>query len=156
MATPTVSVLDALLGKHISDICDRKFTADGHNHCAHFVSHVMAYSFGYTCNFMGDGKPARGGSIRVQDLFEHSRSASKAEDSKLNCGLAFVTSAKNVDLEKHTMKNVPKKHVGIFIGEKVWHYSNSRRKVVSQTVDEYQKHYPTVSDCTVFLASFPL
>ena len=39
----TEASLDALLGKHIREICALGYAADSYNHCAHFVSHVLDF-----------------------------------------------------------------------------------------------------------------
>jgi hypothetical protein len=53
----TASDLNAYLGKNISDICDNNYVQAADNHCAHFVSHAMNYSFGYTCKAAVAGAP---------------------------------------------------------------------------------------------------
>ena len=53
----------------------------------------------------------------------------------------FVTRRSNVNLGAKTMTNVPKKHVGIGIGNTIWHYSNTRDQVVTATPDEFIYHY---------------
>jgi hypothetical protein len=51
--------------------------------------------------------------------------------------IVFVTDKGNVDLAQHTMRNVPKKHVGIFSGGHVYHYSNPNDIVIRQTPNEF-------------------
>jgi hypothetical protein len=60
--------LAGYLGKSIGDICQNGYTSVHENHCAHFVSHVLGYRFGATCQMMGNGKgdPA---TLRVHELF---------------------------------------------------------------------------------------
>ena len=70
-------------------------------------------------------------------------------------GLLFVTDSRNVDISKKFMEKVPKKHIGIYIGGDVWHYSNSKDKVVRQTTAEFSKHYPG-SNIALFYGSIPL
>ena len=59
-------------------------------------------------------------------------------------GLVFITNASNVTLGTQTMNNVPRKHIGIFYGgaRTIYHYSNSRHQVVSQTPQQFSNHYP--------------
>ncbi|MDF2763855.1 MAG: hypothetical protein K0S81_849, partial [Rhodospirillales bacterium] len=40
------------------------------------------------------------------------------------------------------MQDVGRKHMGIFVGGSVWHYSNSQDKVVCVSIDRMKKHYP--------------
>ncbi|MBE0656387.1 MAG: hypothetical protein IH602_01790 [Bryobacteraceae bacterium] len=151
------STLRAYLGKHISTICPIGFADDGDNHCAHFVSHVLGYQFGATCRTMkrGTGTPA---SIRVHDLFSHCVSVGKWDELPvpLFWGLVFITRASNVNLKSKVMNNVPRKHVGIFYGgmRTIYHYSNSRRQVVSQTPEQFSNHYSS-PDNAMFWGAAP-
>ena len=52
------------------------------------------------------------------------------------------------------MASRPKKHVGIYCDGNVWHYSNTKDKVVKQTPDEFAKHYGN-SGFAVFYGTFP-
>lgn len=154
----TEAQLNTYLGKHIRDICPIGFHGDEHNHCAHFVSHIMGYQFGATCRTMVVGQGAKA-SIRVHELFAHCLMVGRWEDgipTPLFTGLVFITNAGNVRLATKTMDNVPRKHVGIFCGgaRRIWHYSNSRRQVVSQTPDEFSHHY-AAPDNAMFWASAP-
>jgi hypothetical protein len=151
------SSLNTLLGKHIRDICTIGYAADSENHCAHFVSHVLGYKFGATCHTMANGKgtPA---SIRVQDVFSHCLQVGKWDDipSPLYWGLVFITNASNVNINAKQMVNVPRKHVGIFIGgmRSIYHYSNSQHKVVTQTPAAFSNHY-AAPDNAMFWGSAP-
>ncbi len=51
----TEASLNALLGKHIRDVCPLGYSADTDNHCAHFVSHVLGFQFNTTCRTMVTG-----------------------------------------------------------------------------------------------------
>ncbi len=137
-------VLNAYLGKHISLVCPVGYHNDADNHCAHFVSHVLGFQFGATCRTMirGNGTP---GSIRVHEVFARSLQVGRWADlpQALTAGLVFITNAGNVRIARKSMDNVPRKHVGIFCGasRRIWHYSNSRHKVVTQTPAEFSHHY---------------
>lgn len=139
---PLISTLDSFLEKNISEICTCDYENDSDNHCAHFVSHVMGFSFGYTCKRM-TGKGQRGASIRVHELFAMCQEVGEwhVNTCPKLAGLAFVTNRSNVDLDAKYMENVPRKHVGIFHGSTVWHYSNTHDKVVKQSVDQFRHHY---------------
>lgn len=139
------ATLLGLLGRHIRDICPLGYANDADNHCAHFVSHVLGYQFGATCRTMvhGTGTP---GSIRVQEVFARCLSVGNWSDVPvpLFWGLVFITNPRNVNTSAKSMVNVPRKHVGIFIGgaRTVYHYSNSRGQVVFQTPVDFSHHYP--------------
>jgi hypothetical protein len=154
---PTEQELGAHLGQHIRDICPIGYVNDADNHCAHFVSHVLGYQFGATCRTMkhGAGTPA---SIRVQDLFPRCVSVGRWDSlpTPLFGGLVFITNATSVNLAQKVMTNVPRKHVGIFIGglRNIYHYSNSRRRVVRQTPGEFSRHYPA-PDNAMFWGAAP-
>jgi hypothetical protein len=154
----TQAELDGYLGKHISLICDVGFKADSDNHCAHFVCHVLGYHFGLTCRAMVSGKGGTPASIRVQEVFPECGQVGNWSDlpGHVTEGLVFITNAHNVHLDHQVMDNVPRKHVGIFIAgaQKIWHYSNSQRRVVKQSPDEFSRHYP-VPDNAMFWGSMP-
>jgi hypothetical protein len=142
MATITLDTLNGFLGKHINKICGNGFASDDDNHCAHFVSHALGLQFGITCATMTSGKKP-GASIRVQELFPRCRTVgtwSSRPELTTTC-LVFITNAGNVDVAKKTMVNVPRKHVGIFVKDAIWHYSNSQEKVVKQSPEQFSHHY---------------
>lgn len=150
----TVELLNGYLGKDIKDICSFGFTKATENHCAHFVSHVLALEFGYTCEKLGKGG-GKGRNVRVQEIFAQCPSVGKFDD----CGrpatcLVFVTKASNVNLGQKKMSNVPKKHIGICCNGTIWHYSNTRDKVVTQTPKEFILHYKGQTNA-LFYGSFP-
>jgi hypothetical protein len=151
----TQNELNGYLGKHISAICTSGFVDNADNHCAHFVSHVLGYRFGATCAMMGNGKgtPA---SIRVQEVFAHCARVGKWADLPATdfMALAFITNPANVSVGSRTMHNVPRKHVGIYCGGSIWHYSNTQHQVVRQTPAEYSLHYPA-PDNAMFWGSIP-
>lgn len=153
----TEANLQALLGKHISQICPLGYAADSDNHCAHFVSHVLGFQFGVTCRTMSRGT-GTAASIRVQELFARCLQVGDFDDipSPLFWGLAFITNARNVNLQSKQMVNIPRKHVGIFIGgmRTIYHYSNANRKVMSQSPDDFSHHYPA-PDNAMFWGSTP-
>jgi hypothetical protein len=151
----TAAQLNAFLGKEITEICQVGYTNPNDNHCAHFVSHVLGYTFGLTCRGMvvGQGTPA---SIRVQELFPKCKTVGRWKDrpARLTQGLIFITNAGNVHLQTKTMDNVPRKHIGIFVGDDIWHYSNKRDQVVKQTPAEFVNHY-AAPDNAMFFGEMP-
>lgn len=154
---PSIATLDALIGKNISEICLCGYTDDAHNHCAHFVSHVAGYQFGYTCfNQTGKGKREDRANLRVQEVFAQCGSVGLFESKAvtLTSGLIFITDERNVNTTTKVMENVPRKHIGFFHGDMVWHYSNSRDQVVSQVSSHFSKHY-SGDRIKMFYGEFP-
>jgi hypothetical protein len=139
------------LGKSIGEICPNGYTNAADNHCAHFVSHVLGYQFGATCQMMGTAKgPAA--TIRVQNLFAKCRFVGvwSLRPAALKTCLVFITRAANVNLSTKVMANVPRKHVGILADGFVWHYSNSQQKVVRQTPSQFALHYAAPDNAMFF------
>lgn len=136
--------LSETLNKTISDFCHNKFTGSTENHCAHFVCHVLEFDLGYDCKIHMNGH-ASGACIRVQELFAECPQVGEWDDSIQGLKIMFVTDKSNVSLTSHTMRNVPKKHVGIFFGGYVYHYSNTQDTVIRQTpkdfLNRFQKTY---------------
>jgi hypothetical protein len=147
--------LSAFLGKSIAEICPNGFTSDAHNHSAHFVGHALGYTFGATCHLIGS-RNGPAATLRTQEIF---RACPKVgvwslRPSTLAAGLVFITRASNVNLAGKVMANVPRKHVGIFVGGQVWHYSNSQHKVVKQTPARFSLHY-AAPDNAMFYGALP-
>jgi hypothetical protein len=136
--------LQGYLGKSISQICQNGFASDHDNHCAHFVSHVLGYRFGLTCQMMGNGK-VPGFNLRVQEIFPKCPSVGvwSLRPARLTTCLVFITKASSVNLTTKVIANVPRKHIGIYLGGFVWHYSNRDHKVVRETSSQFSHHYPT-------------
>ena len=127
----------SFLGKPIDDICGNGFDDHGDNHCAHFVSHVLHLTFGMTCKKLTLGSQAAA-NVRVQEIFpECPEVGNWPPPAGSGPVLIFVTKATNVNLANKTMRNVPKKHIGIFENQ-VFNYSNTQEKVVSQTVPAFK------------------
>ena len=149
----TQQQLNAFVGKPIGEICPNGFDNDADNHCAHFVSHVLGYQFGVTCLTMSHGQQP-GANIRVQEIFPRCLTVGTwdSRPSTLTSCLVFITRASNVNLATKVMNNVPRKHIGIFVGGSIWHYSNSQHKVVRQTPEQFSHHY-TPPDNAMFYGS---
>lgn len=148
---------NAYEGKNISAICARGYAASTDNHCAHFVSHVLGISIKTTCATM-KSQAGASASLRVQDVFGHCSTVGAWADRSATAGdcVVFITRATNVNLGTKTMVNVPRKHVGIYIAaaQKIWHYSNSKDKVVSQSPEEFSRHYAS-PDNAMFWGELP-
>ena len=150
---PTLDALRKFEGQDIGKICDGGYTDPGFNHCAHFLSHAFGYDFGLTCKGM-TSKGSTPSSIRVVDLFARCPQVGKWADFKGNACLVFVTDAGNVHLKKKVLDNVSKKHVGVYLNGTIWHYSNTTRRVVTQTPAEFNRHYPGKS-IALFYGTLP-
>jgi hypothetical protein len=151
----TQQQLDGYLGKSIAAICQNDYASPHDNHCAHFVSHVLGYKHGVTCHMMGSGQgPAA--ALRVQEIFPKCKAVGvwSLRPSSLSTCLVFITRASNVNLAGKVMANVPRKHIGIYLGGFIWHYSNSRQQVVKQTPTQFKLHYPS-PDNAMFYGSLP-
>jgi hypothetical protein len=142
---PSEDTLSNWVGHHIRDVCPRGVVSDAQNHCAHFVSHVLGFEFGTTCRSLSAHHPGDSATIRVQDLFANCDQVGKWDSlpTPRVWGLVFITNLANVDLDAQTMRNVPRKHVGIFIGGQrtIYQYKNRVRQVVRQTPEEFGQHY---------------
>jgi hypothetical protein len=132
--------LEDFLDHPIDDICGNGYVDHTSNHCAHFVSHALGFQFGMNCRKLTDGS-SRAANIRVHELFSRCGSVGLWPPPAFEPVLIFVTAADHVDLAHKTMHNVPNKHVGVFTGGLVYHYSNAKGKVVRQGVAEFQAHF---------------
>lgn len=142
--------LSESLDKSISDICSFSIAKDSkQNHCAHYVSHMMSYELkGATCkNFTWDDKQKEdsGATLRVDDIFASSPETGlyNKKPSCLTECLVFVTLASNVKKvgNRLQMGNQPKKHIGILKDGIVWHYSNSKNKVLSDSIATFKNTF---------------
>ena len=150
------STLTEYLGKSMSQICPNGYANPDDNHCAHFVSHVMGFRFGYTCGQMKTG-PGPSVNIRVHEVFRECPAvdAWSQKPVVLVFCLVFITHSSNVDLKNRTMTNVPRKHVGIYFNGSIWHYSNLKHSVVFQTPEQFSNHYPAPNN-SMFYGRAPL
>jgi hypothetical protein len=138
----TQQQLDGYVGKAIDAICPNGYGSRSENHSAHFVAHVLGYAFGVTCQMMGNGRgPAA--TLRVRELFSRCKAVGvwRLRPATLQPCLVFMSRASNVNLAAKSMANAPRKHVGIYAGGFVWHYSNEQQKVVKQIASQFALHY---------------
>ena len=151
----TPQQLDSYLGKPIGAICPNGYTSSTDRHAAHFVSHVLGYNFGMTCQMMGHGRgPAA--TIRLQDLFSRCRSAGvwSLRPTSLSKCVVLITRATNVNLAAKSISNTPRKHIGIYMNGFIWHYSSGRQQVIRETPSQFKLHYPS-PDNAMFYGSLP-
>jgi hypothetical protein len=146
MSFLSTACLDEFVGKGIEEICPLKFgkKGDSHNHCAHFVAHVLklhrAVVPGTTCANMvyGGMKNATAGAIiRVNDIYNVC--ADLAAPEPLGC-LAYYTVPANLDKEG-MMGTMSQKHVGICLGGFVYNYGNTLDKVRKDNVGDLAQLY---------------
>jgi hypothetical protein len=149
--------LEALLGKNIGAFCGNRFHDPNANHSAHFVSHVLGLSFSFNCREYLNGKQ-EGANIRVHEIFAHCPRVGWWEDADQRADLlVFAVRRDSVDLARKKMQNIPQKHMGIYSGGLVYHYNNSRDRVVKQTPDEFLKRFQTLyaGDQALFFGTYP-
>lgn len=155
-----IEKLDAALlvkyeGRGIAQICANGYTGAADNHCAHFVCHLLGYAFGYTCFNQKGGSEKSAACIRVENLFGKCPRVGKWKDNGGGSCLVFIAAPGDVHLGAKKIDNVPRKHVGIHVNGSIWHYSNSKDKVVKQTVAEFSKHYGSTTAYALFFGAFP-
>ena len=140
----TEQQLSGYLGKSIGQICQNGYVRDADPHGAHFVAHVLGYTFGTTCQMMGSAHGPTA-NVRVHEIFPRCARVGvwSLRPSTLSTCLVFVTHASHVTLGSKAMANVRRSHIGIFSDGFVWHYSNRQRKVVKQTPAQFAHHYAT-------------
>ncbi len=129
------------LDSPIDQICGNNFHSYNENHCAHFISHLAGLNFEFSCkSYKGGNK--EGANIRVQEIFSKCPKVGLFKDLDFDFPvLVFITNKSNVDLQKKKMANVPKKHIGIYIDDQIYHYSNSLEKVVRWSPDKFKSTF---------------
>ncbi len=147
--------LNSFLGKSMAEICPSGYADTSNNHCAHFVGHVLDITAGLTCHGMTSGKKRKGeaASLRVQEIFAACPSVAEYDQTMVGKrGLMFVSAPSSFVTTggKTTIRNVPKKHIGVFLNGTIWHYSNSRNKVITQTPAQFIKHYSSQTNALWF------
>ncbi len=146
MASLSTALLDTFVGLSIEQICPLKFgtVGDDHNHCAHFVGHVLklnsSVANGLTCAGMvyaGKKNPTAGALVRVNDIFNFCADIDEA--NPLGC-LVYYTLPGNIKADG-TMGSMRKKHVGICIEGYVYNYGNTNDKVRRDRVGDLARLY---------------
>jgi len=136
--------LQQLVGKHIKYICNNDYTTNSDSHCAHFVSHVLGFKFGYTCDKQVRNPSVKpGASIKAQEVFSKCLKVGHWSDrpSGVIRYLAFATTATRVNLTNKIMPNIREKHVGIFYQGHIYHYDNKLNMVLQVSPDKFGRHY---------------
>jgi hypothetical protein len=149
--------LESLLGKSISELCGNRFHDAHANHSAHFVSHALGFTFSFNCREYLGGKK-EGANIRVHEVFARCPRVGWWDDAQEDADLlVFVIRRDAVDLARKRMQNIARKHIGIYSGGWIYHYNNSRDRVVKQTPDEFLKRFQALyaGDQALFFGTFP-
>ncbi len=133
-------VLTGLVGARIGTICPNGYDDPSASHCAHFVSHVVGFNYGCTCQELtgGFGEAA---CVRVHEIFEHCGRVGPWKDrlDRSPC-LAFVCRPAAFDFTSKRLLNIPNKHIGIFCNNHVFHYSSRQQAVVMKSVLAFVKY----------------
>ena len=154
---PGLPDLESLLGKSINAVCGNRFHDPNGNHAAHFVSHVLGLTFGFNCRDYLDGKQ-EGANLRVHEIFAQCPRVGWWEDAdEREDLLVFVVRRDAVDLARRKMQNIPRKHVGIYSKGLIYHYNNSRDRLVKQTPADFLKRFQALyaGDQALFYGTFP-
>lgn len=137
--TVTKDILDAYVGKEITEICPVGYAARGDNHCAHFASHALELRYGFCCTGMKHGQPEQGASIRCDELYNGLRETGPWDDTRAAQDGILIFITVNSNMDGNTMKSAARKHVGIVFGGKVYNYGNTEDKVRAEpTVDSFK------------------
>jgi hypothetical protein len=150
--------LNLFIGKTVEDICPLGFgkIGDSHNHCAHFVSHVLKLNaslhIGLTCAVMvanGNKHSAAGACIRVNEVFNVCDDLGEPDE---NGCLVYYTLPGNMHKDG-TMGDMSQKHIGIYSGGMVWNYGNTHDKVRRDMVSNLKHLYGT--NTIILYTAFP-
>lgn len=117
---------------------------------------MLELDSGYDCKTHKNGSHP-GACLRVHELFAECPEVGNWNDAPQGMKIVFVTDKSNVDLTAHTMRNVPKKHVGIFSNGDVYHYSNSQDIVIRQTPTDFLARFQAFygGNQGLFFGTFP-
>jgi hypothetical protein len=118
------------LGAYMGDICENKFEDRAQNHCAHFVSHALGITFPLLCGDLKSATKGTGATIRCDELFNQLTNTGLWADRPMARSplLVFVTFEQNV--RNGFMGPMPSKHVGIWVSQSVYNFSNSHHFVI--------------------------
>lgn len=142
----STTLLDSFVGLSIEDICPLGFgtVGDAHNHCAHFVGHVLKLNaslhLGLTCAGMvsaGRHHGDAGALIRVNNIFN---AADDIDSPDPDGCLAYYTTKTNMHSDG-TMGDHRQKHVGICYKGFVYNYGNTQDKVRKNKVGDLANLY---------------
>lgn len=132
--------IESSVGRHISSFCESDLAFnDDKNQCAHYVAHLMGYRMGQGCGHPGGALEE--GSIRVNEIFNEMRETGYwfRRPVSLDFCLAILTVRKAVGSRNGElyMTAVRQKHIGFFLGGRIYNYSNPKDKVHVETPEEF-------------------
>jgi hypothetical protein len=147
----TLGNLESMLEQSVETFCGKYGSLrDDFNHCAHFVSHVIGLRIpgAALCSNVAGSKYTfkerrEGYCIRVNQVFNSCSNRAYWDDgaSEGTC-LVVATVAANIESKSPlTIGEMSRKHIGFHIAGVAYHYSNTRDKVVKQTIAEFKRHY---------------
>ncbi len=150
--TTTVPNLENYLGQTVDTFCGKYGTVgDSFNHCAHFVCHVLSLKIpgAALCSNVGGTKysyedRSKGFCIRVNQVFNNCNNRAYWDDKNLPSGTCLIIATIPANIETTSPLSIGQmshKHIGFYTGGQVYHYSNTRDKVIKQAVSEFKNHY---------------
>jgi hypothetical protein len=152
LAELSQATLKGYEGKNIKEICDTgAWIGDEHNHCAHFVAHVLGIRAGLLCGDMKFASRGQGASMRVNEIYNSCevRGTWDSRPASTSHCLVFATLPSNMtgtDMGSHS-----KKHIGIFVSDTIWHYSNGSDHVVTDSPTSFLNKFKGVYGKTTTL-----
>jgi hypothetical protein len=161
----TTEKLDAYIGRSIDRICPLRFgtIGDEHNHCAHFVGHALGLNHdanvGSTCAAMiWKADKSKGACIRVNELYNRVGVTDEADEKGCLVYVTLRTNAPPPPTGRRIMGSHRKKHVGILLGQDVWHYGNTKDKVTKDSIEDFEARFKRNygKDIVVLFSRFPI
>lgn len=142
LGDPTLRpALESQVGRQMRDICANGFWNPAESHCAHFVSHILGLEFGCTCAELS-ARVAAGGNVRVHEIFARcDRVGLWSANASHSDRLIFVSKSTAFNAATRTLINIPNKHIGIWCGGDVFHYSSRHDAVLQKTVDQFLTYF---------------
>lgn len=145
------ATLKGLVGKGLADFCGLfGDIGDDHNHCAHFVSHVLQFKVpgAALCSNVGGTSykyedRAKGFCVRVNEVFNALKKRAMFSEKETSGNYIVVaTIADNItDKNEVTIGRMTRKHIGFACDGMIYHFSNTQDKVVEQSFAQFSSHY---------------
>lgn len=150
LAELTEVSLSKFEGKGPSDFCSTGLVTPDQNHCAHFVCHALSLKVGRPlCGDLKFSTRHTGVTMRVDDVFNYctvegffdADGVRPAPMTSTNAFFVVATIKSNLENRGGAifMKDHPRKHIGIWLGDSVWNFSNGHHKVVRDKADAFFK-----------------
>ena len=136
--------LASYVGQDIKEICNTGYEAANVNHCAHFVSHVLGIKLGLVCGSMKWETRGEGTSLRVNEIYNACSPRGDWDSRPAAIGRCLVFATTPGNMSGDDMGEHPRKHIGIFIEDTIWHYSNGGDKVVTDSPTSFLNKFKGV------------